>query len=238
MFQFTIESTVLALTLVTTLTASAALAETRSFDLSGFEGVSAAEGITVQISIGSAFEVIAESEDDRLLDYISLDVSRGVLVAEMDDGLFVPNWVTGDKVDVRVIMPALVQTEVLSGARIVAEMMSGSDLDVTVSSGASLVIDAVEAGAMHVDVASGANVKIADGRCESLSAEVAGGSSLDMEDVICADVDINASSVSTASVYADQTLGAVASSGARILVFGAQEETKTSSSGSGTVVTH
>jgi hypothetical protein len=107
MFQFIKKPTALALTLVTTLNASAALAETQSFDLSGFEGVSAAEGITLQVSVGSTFEVSAESEDDRLLENLSLDVTRGVLVAEMDDGLSAPNWVTGDKVEVRVAMPAL-----------------------------------------------------------------------------------------------------------------------------------
>ncbi|MEP3295519.1 MAG: DUF2807 domain-containing protein [Pseudoruegeria sp.] len=236
MFHFTTKSTALALILVTTLTASTALAETQSFDLSGFEGVSAAEGIRVQVLMGPTFEVIAENEDDRQLEYLSIDVTRGVLVVEMKNGLLAPNWVTGDKVEVRVVMPALVQTEAHSGARIGAEMMSGSDLDVTASSGASLVIDAVEAGAMHVDVASGATIEITNGSCASLSAEVSGGSFLDMENIICDDVNIDASSGSTASVHTEKSVDANASSGANIRVYGAPTETRTNTAGGGIVV--
>lgn len=218
------------------LNSATAWAETQSFDLSGFEGISAAQGIHIQVTTGAAFGIIAESANDRQLEYLKLDVQGGVLRAEMTNGLFAPDWVTGDTVTIRVVMPTLIQVEALSGARIEAERINRSDLDVTASSGASLLIDVAEGGVMQVGVSSGANVKIASGLCTSLFAEVSGGSFLDMEKVICAELDIDASSGSTASVHADEAIDANASGGVAIRVFGAHAEAKTNNSGGGTVV--
>lgn len=218
------------------LTASTLSAEPLTIELSGFEGVSAAEGIVVQITTGAKFAVIAESEDDRQLDYLSLDVTRGVLEIEMDDGFGAPDWVKGDKVEIRVAMPSLVRTEALSGARVMATTMSGSELNVSATSGASIVIDTAEGGSMLVRLTSGANVTVASGSCLSLNAEVSGGSLLGMSSVLCGDVEIEAASGSTASVHAEKAVDANVSGGAKILVYGAPQATKTSNSGGGAVV--
>jgi hypothetical protein len=239
MFTFTKKQTLpttLAVAMISFLNASTAWAETQSFDLSGFEGISAAEGIHVHVTNGATFEVVAESDDNRQLEYLKLIVQRGVLHAEMDNGLLAPEWVTGDKLTIRIVMPALIQAEASSGARVEVEMINGSDLDVAASSGASLLIDAADGGTMQVDVSSGANVRIAGGTCASVSADVSGGSFLDMHDVTCANADIDASSGSTASVHADNAIDANASSGATIRIFGAHKDVSTNDSGGGTVI--
>jgi hypothetical protein len=102
--------------------------------------------------------------------------------------------------------------------------MSGSAPRLAAFSGATLVITAIDGGTMSVDVSSGAKIKIGGGACISLSADVSGGSSLDMGNVPCAEVEIDASGGSDASVHANSSLNADASSGSRIRVYGAHEE--------------
>lgn len=214
---------------------TAAWADTERFELSGFNGISAAEGIHIQVTIGEAFEVIAESEDRKQLELLELDVRRGILRAQMDDGFFSLNWAEREKVIIRVIMPSLIRAETFTGAKIVADAMSGSALELAASSGSSLQINAIDGGSMSVDVSSGADIKIAAGICTSLSANISGGSFLDMENVVCAKVEIDTRSGSNASVHVDKSINADASSGSRIRVYGAHNEVEIDVSSGGKV---
>ena len=212
-----------------------AWADEKSFDLSGFDGVSAAEGIHVFITTGEEFEVIAESDDARQLKRLDLDVRRGTLRARMDNKPLSLIRTKGWKVTVRVTMPSLVQAEASSGAELVAEAMSSSALELESSSGSTLRVEAIDGGAISADVSSGAELIISGGSCKSLSADVSSGSSLDMEKVQCADVEIDASSGSDASVHADKLIDANASSGASIRVYGAHEDIKIETSSGGDI---
>jgi len=203
---------------------AAAWADAKSFDFSDFDGISAAEGIHMQVTTGEAFEVTAESEDARQLELLNLNVQHGTLRAQMDNWPFPPAWTERSRVTVRVTMPSLIHAEVSSGAKLVADTMSGSALEAASSSGSTLQVSALDAGTLSVAVSSGAEIKIKGGTCMSLSADVSGGSSLDMENVACVDAEIDASSGSNASVHADKSINADASSGARIRVYGAHEE--------------
>jgi len=97
-------------------TSSTAWADTQSFDLSDFDGISADEGIHLQVTIGEVFEVTAESKDARQLKYLKLDVRRGFFRAQMNDTLLSPDWVSGDKVTIRVVMPSLIKAKAHAGA--------------------------------------------------------------------------------------------------------------------------
>ena len=220
----------------TTLCASIstlAVADEKNFGLSGFDGVSAAEGIHVFITTGEDFDVTAESNDSQQLKRLELDVRRGTLRARMDNKPLSLIRTKGWKVTVHVTMPSLIQAEASSGAELVADAMSGPALEVGSSSGSTLRIEAIDGGTISVDASSGSEIKIAGGTCKNLSADVSSGSTLEMEKVQCADVEIEASSGSEASVHADKRINADASSGASVRVYGAHEkiEIETSSGG-------
>lgn len=228
----------LARTAITTLCVSisaAAWADTETFDLSGFDGISAAEGIHMQITTGEVFKVTAESKDAKQLELLDLDVLHGILRAQMDNRPLSRILAEQATVTIRVTMPSLIHVEALKGAKVVADAMSGTTLKVASSSGSTLQINEIDAGKISVQVSSGAKTKIGGGICISLSADVSGGSSLDMEKVACVDAKINASSGSKASIHADKSIKAGASSGARIRVYGAHEETDIDVSSGGKV---
>lgn len=123
-------------------------ADTQSFDLSGFHGISAAERIHVQVTTGEVFDVTAESKNAQQLEYLKVDVRRGLLRVQIEDTLLSPTLVSVDKVTIYVIMPNLLQAEALTGAEIAADSMSGPDLDVAASGGSTLRIDAVDGRVM------------------------------------------------------------------------------------------
>ena len=220
-----------ALTALCISISTAAWADTKSFDLSGFDGVSVAEGIHMQVTSGKTFEVTAESRDVEQLELLKLSVRRGTLKAEMDGFMKRPE---GQKVTVHVTMPELTHVEASSGADFDADAMAGSDLELTSSGGASLKINAINAGKVSVTVSGGANIKIADGTCTALTADASGGASLDMKAMECATADVDASGGADLSAYAG-SISASASSGAGIRVYGAPKVNKVSSSGGGEI---
>jgi hypothetical protein len=116
--------------------------------LSGFHGISAAEGIHVQVTTGEVFDVTTESENAQQLEYLKVDARHGLLRVQIEDTLLSPTLVSVDKVTIYVIMPNLFQAEALAGAEIAADAMSGPDLDVAASGGSTLRIDAVDGRVM------------------------------------------------------------------------------------------
>lgn len=165
----------LAFTAITTFCVSistTAWADTESFDLSDFDGVSAAEGIHMHVTKGDAFAVSAESDDPEQLERLELDIRRGILRAKMDYGLFSLNWAEKKTVTVRVTMPNLNHVEASTGAEIMADTMSGSNTELAANTGSTLEVNAIDGGSMSVDVSNGGHIKIAEGACTSLSASV------------------------------------------------------------------
>lgn len=217
------------------LLSTMAWAETESFELAGFDGISASEGIHVIVTTGEVFEVIAESDDTRQLERLILDVWRGTLRARMDNKFFSLTRTKGWKVTVRVSMPSLLHAEASSGAELIADVMRGPALELESSSGSELRIEAMGGETISAGVSSGARIWVGGGTCTSLSADVSSGSSLDMANLQCANVEIDASSGSSASVYADKLIDANASSGASIRVYGAHEDIEINVSSGGGV---
>lgn len=212
-----------------------ALAETKTFDLSGFNGISAAEGIHVIATAGENFAVSAESDDARQLERLVLDVRRGTLRAEMDNQLFSLIRTKDWKVTVRVTLPSLIQAEASSGAELIVDTMSGSALELESSSGSTLRVETIDGETISADVSSGANIMIGGGTCNSLQVDVSSGSSLDMEQVQCAFVEVDASSGSSATVFAAESIDGDASSGAAIHVYGTHERIEIQVSSGGNI---
>lgn len=224
---------------ITTLcvsTSTAVWADSKSFDFSGFDGISAAEEIHVQVTMGKVFQITAESDDPMQLKCLELDVRRGVLQARMDKGLTYPNLEERKRVTINVTMPSLLFAEASKGANITVDDMSGTASELAATSGSSIQINVIGGGSMSVNVLRGAEIKIARGICTSLSADVSGGSFLGMGKVICAEVEIDASSGSQASVHADESIKAGASGGSKVRVYGTPERNEIDVSSGGEIV--
>jgi len=213
-----------------------AFAETRTFDLSGFDGVSAAEGIRVIIDVGERFSVIAESDEPRQIERLVLDVRRGTLRARMDNRPFSFTRTKGWKVTVRISMPELTQAETSSGAELVADDVSGAAIELVASSGSALRISAMTGDAISANASSGARIEASGGTCGSLSAVASSGSFLDLSSVECTDVKVDASSGSEAGVFANRLIDANASSGASVRVYGTREQIEINSSSGGNIL--
>lgn len=212
-----------------------ALADTKTFDLDGFSGISASEGLHVFVTTNKAFEITAESDNARQLDRLELEVRGTTLVASMDSRPLSLFQNKGWQVSVWVSLPTLVQAEASSGAQMSVDVMNGSALKLTASSGASLLFEAIAGDTISVDATSGARIESNEGTCGSLSANLSSGAILEMMVVECGQVQVDASSGSVVDVNAQHLIDATASSGAAIRVYGAHELMEIDTSSGGTV---
>lgn len=207
----------------------------KTFDLAGFDGISAAEGIHVIVDVGPAFSVVAESDAPRQLERLELEVWRGTLRAEMSQRPFSFVRTKGWKVTVRVSMPELSHAVASSGADIVADEMSGNEVDLTASSGAEIAVTAVDSERVAVTASSGSNISAERGSCDALEAVASSGSSVRIEGVKCRSVEATGSSGAAIRVFAEERIDANASSGASIEVHGPHEEIAINTSSGGSI---
>ncbi len=142
---------------------TAAWAESETYDLSGFDGVSVAEDILVRVTMGSDFEVVAESDDTRQLELLELDVSHGTLRASMRNRPFSRELEDAPRVTIEVTMPSLFRVEASTGAEFLADMMSGPALEISSSTGAALSINELAGGTLSMGVTTGGSVRITGG---------------------------------------------------------------------------
>lgn len=213
-----------------------AFAETRTFDLAGFDGVSASSGIHVLVDVGEGFSVVAESDDEVQLDRLTVDVRRGTLRMRMDEGLLAPRRTRGWRVTVRVALPALIHADASSGASVEIDDMEGESLELVASSGAHIEADTLSGTTISAVVSSGSQISVGSGECDTLDAVASDGSTLSLSGVTCSAVDAVASSGASVLVHADESLDANASSGATITVHGGHEKIAINASSGGSIV--
>lgn len=192
----------------------------------GFNGVSASEGLNVELSYGEVEEVEVEA-DDNIIKYIETDVRDGILRIRMEDNTSYRNA----HLKVYVRAPRINSLKASSASEIlVKELLKNNDkLRLNASSAAriSLTVDAPE---LSIQASSGSTVEIS-GRTRDYTAELSSGSDLKAVDLLSERVSIKASSGSSASVHASVSLKARASSGSDIRYRGAGNVEKTLSSG-------
>ena len=217
------------------LLSPAALAETRNFDLPGFDEVHVSSGITAEIIVGGDQSVVVEAEDDDDFDELEVSVRNGKLRIELERSFFesLRDWFSeGPRLTARVSVPALTELEASSGADVDASGMSGQYLVVGASSGAHLTIDEVRGEDVSASASSGASLDAA-GTCGRIDANVSSGGHLNLARLECEDVRVDASSGGQAEVFASVSIDANASSGGDVDVAGgpADIEIDTSSGG-------
>ena len=236
---------------VTTLAVSLpAMAETKRYDLKGFDEVVVERGVSLDLSQGEDFAVSAEADRRHMLNRLIVEKDGARLLISRKKSWRDWSFLTRRfNASVDVTLPVLARLDASSGADVDVEgefsgpmkviASSGADVDMTgalpeklgviASSGASVEMDDISAGRVEIDTSSGSNVEIA-GTCDSLTAEASSGSDIDAEGLECKSGDLATSSGARLVAHARDSVVADARSGGRIEVAGAPgdvlEETK------------
>ncbi|GGY36064.1 head GIN domain-containing protein [Parvularcula lutaonensis] len=191
--------------------ASTAYAETKSWDLTGFDGVKSTSGVDVIVEVGPDYSIELETEGD--FDTARVEVKGDTLILGRESRGMRLNFGRSARFVYRVTLPELTH--------------AGS------SAGSDLRISGIDGGDIELSSSSGSDLE-AEGSCDSLDADASSGADLMAFDLECADVRAEASSGSDIEVTATRSIKARASSGADITVRGKPErrDTKASSGGS------
>lgn len=223
--------TVVSLALGTALSlslAGAAMAESRTFDLSGFDKLDIATGLDAVVTQGDSFSVTATSNSTKALDNLQLTVDGGALVARFDQsfldfiisgglvGMLLSN---GNALTIEVTMPAVSAIDASSGADVRAQSVASEQLTLNASSGANIEIADAKLGTLHVGSSSGADIDIS-GTADAIEAEASSGANIDAEKLTAAEAKASVSSGAGISVHATGGIIAEASSGGDIDVYG------------------
>ena len=236
----TLATLALAATLGTTLT-TAALAQNRDFDLTGFDRVDIATGLDAVVTIGEDFSIRAESRSQEALDNLQLEVTGGVLTARIEQnfldfivsgGLVGLLLSSGNAVTLNITVPALVGASASSGADVSLPGFTGERLELDASSGADIRVTDAKLGTVVASSSSGSDIELS-GTAERIEAESSSGAGIDAEDLVAVDATAESSSGSGISVHATGSLRAEASSGGDVEVHGnpAERDFDTSSGG-------
>lgn len=211
-----------------------AIAETRDYDLTGFNNIEISTGIKATIEVGDVFSIQAKSDDAKALDALEIKVRGGMLSAELDRGFFAFLKGQSEDVNIHITLPELREIESKAGANVVVSGSYGDTFIAEASSGASLSIEDLLAANVTLEASSGAHLQVS-GSCSSLHASASSGGTVQAETYTCANVITKASSGATASVVATEAITASASSGASIKVTGNPEDTEINESSGGNV---
>ncbi len=187
-----------------------AWADTKSYNLSGFDRISASAGVDVDIRQGPF--AITVDEPQGKFDKLVLEVRGDTLVIGRKNTM--GGWFSrGPDYRVTVTAPNYVGIDASSGASVEGSNLSLKDLKVGVSSGAD------------VDLA---------GNCAGLRVDISSGADFDGEQLKCETASVDASSGADADAYATRSADGEASSGASVTFHGkpAQFDKDTSSGGS------
>jgi hypothetical protein len=208
--------------------AGTAMAESRTFELGGFDKIDIATGLDAVVTLGDSFSVTATSGSAQALDNLQLSVTDGVLTARFDQsfldfilsgGLVGMLLSSGNALTIDITLPALSGIDASSGADVRAQGLTSDALSLNASSGANIDLTDAKLGAVHIGSSSGADVDVS-GTAESVDAEASSGADIDAENLVAARATASASSGAGISVHATGSISAEASSGGDVDVYG------------------
>jgi hypothetical protein len=221
------KAAILALAATVTMT-GAAMAESRDFDLAGFDKLDIATGLDAVVSIGDSFSVRAESRSRDALDKLEVAVNGGVLSAKLEQNFFdfiISGGLVGmllsdgQAVQFTITVPALTSVDASSGADVDLPNFKGDNLALNASSGADISVTDAALRKVTASASSGADIELS-GQAEALDAEASSGGNIDAEDLAAKTAAVEASSGGGISVHATENIKAEASSGGDIDVRG------------------
>lgn len=211
-------------------TATAALAQDRTYDHSNFTQIEVSAGVDVDVTVGSDFDVTATALRGDLERLDIIQVGDKLMISRESRG----NWGLfsllrrDDWFQVTVTLPELTFIEATSGSSVDIANTTQALAVAFATSGSSLSIDG-DVGDIRVEATSGASLDLS-GTCDAMTAEASSGASMDADDLACASVDLHASSGASLDAYAADTAVLEASSGASLALQGGAEITSQSSS--------
>ncbi len=171
--------------------------ETRTFDVAGFDSITASNGVNVTLKQGP-FSVSAEGPKDRL-DRLNVERNGSELRIWRDPGMRM-NWGIWSQSDmVTIVAPAYTAISASGGVDIDAFGMQLGDVSIRSSGGADINIS---------------------GACKALTLEVSGGADFNGRDLSCETASVSASGGADASVTATANAAGDASGGADINFYG------------------
>lgn len=209
------------------LAATAAFAQDKTYDLTGFDAVEVSAGIEVDIMVGSDFAVTgtAVRGDIERLDIVQHD-NRLMISREGQNRPRLFGFLRADdRFEVSVTLPALTVIESTSGSDVDVEGATPALEKISATSGSSLRIYTAELGDVSIDATSGSAL-IVSGTCDQLRIDASSGASLSARGLACVDVTASASSGASLTVNASGTAAVDASSGASLSLRGGAEITE------------
>jgi len=207
---------------------TAAQAQERSFELSGFDGIDIATGIDANVVQADRFSVRASSASTDALENLRLSIEDGVLTARFETsfldfilsgGLVGMLFNSGNAVTLDIALPALSKANVSSGANVDIRDISGPALTLDASSGSSVSIEGLAVEDLTVTASSGSDVEVT-GRASHVRFEASSGSEIDAGALAAQTGELQASSGSDISASLRDAVRAEASSGADIDISG------------------
>ncbi len=221
---------ILAASTAALILAAPAMAETRNFDVSSFDGLEVSAGIDVNFETGGSQSVSVENKDGDFDDII-VEVKGGKLVLKRPRKI---GWGKRPRYNVTVSAPSLNSVEVSSGADVTGSGLSGERVRIETSSGSDADISGIDAVNVSLHSSSGSDLD-ASGTCDSVTAHSSSGSDLEAGDLVCRLGEADASSGSDLTIYASESVDADASSGASVNVRGGPTDADIDKSSGGSV---
>ncbi|MEY1555720.1 DUF2807 domain-containing protein [Yoonia sp. R2331] len=209
-----------------------AYADDRTYDVDGFDKIEVSSGVTLDVDVGSAFEVTADArrgDIDRLVVEVkgdTLHISREVGWGFLGSG-------KRDHFVVTVAMPALSEVHSSSGATATIEGATAVFEKGEATSGSSMRVSG-DLGNLALAATSGSTLR-AEGRCEALEAEASSGASLVADGLSCVTADLQSTSGSSIRAFATDSAELAASSGASLRLNGGADVTSRDVSSGGSV---
>jgi hypothetical protein len=225
---------------------------TRSYDVAGFDSVSARSGVNVVLRQGP-FDIKAEGPKDRL-DKLLIERQGASLVISREPSMRIGWFGWSDRDVVSVSAPDYATIEASGGADVDVSSLRLDSLDILAGGGADINVDGLTLEALRVKAGGGADVNVhglslntleasasggadirASGDCRSMIAETSGGADFRGEDLRCESATVTASGGGDAEVTATASATGRASSGGDIRFHGNPASFQKEESGGGDV---
>ncbi len=207
-----------------------ALADTRTYDVDAFTGISASAGIDVNFTTGQAQSVSVENRDNDFDDII-VETKGDMLILKRPKKI---GWGKRKRYTVTVSAPNLDRVEASSGSDVTGSGLSGDQVRIETSSGADADIADIDAVHIALESSSGSDLN-ASGKCDSLTADSSSGSDIDARGLHCRIGAAEASSGSDITIHVSEGVIAEVSSGADVDVYGEPAERNVDKSSGGSV---
>lgn len=190
--------------------------ETRAYDLSGFDSISASSGVNVVLKQGP-FAINAEGPKSRL-DKLIIEREGSQLSISRKPNVTWFGWSMQSDV-VTVSAPAYAAIAASGGADVDIGGLNGAALSVSASGGADINAGGVVVETLTANVSGGADLNLT-GSCKSLTLDASGGADFGGQNLRCENAIVTASSGSDVDVIVSGSASGNGSSGADIRFHG------------------